>query len=265
MTIFKIITITHTTNNQSTMAKSIKISEFDVSNITVGAPKLNQSGGKNINTNYNIQDGVAGLVFQTPRMLSFGINKWVDPKDANATPICSATLSFMGMDTNPKLKEFHQTLEALDNWAVDAASKNSWEWLSRKNLSRETLDAVYTRCVKVPLDQQTGEPNGKPHSMKIKLKSNASGFTSVFFDKEKNVIPSEELEQIFTKGSHVRALMQCTGFWVAAGKFGLSWKLLQMVVEPRPGFSKEYAFDDSEEADGEADDGQGSFTVVKRN
>ena len=49
-----------------------------------------------------------------------------------------------------------------------------------------------------------------------------------------------------------------------AGKFGLSWKLLQMVVEPRAGFSKEYAFDDSEEAEAEVDDGQGSFTVVKR-
>jgi hypothetical protein len=245
------------------MAKSIKLSEFDVNNIKVSAPKVNQAGGKNITTNYNLADDVIGLVFQTPRMLSFGVNKWVDPNNPNATPICSVTLSFMGMDTNPKLQEFHEALSALDNWAVDAASKNSWEWLSRKNLSRETLDTVYTHCIKVPLDQQTGEPNGKPHSMKIKLKSNDSGFSSVFFNKEKNIIPSEELELHFNKGSNVRALIQCTGFWVAAGKFGLSWKLLQMVVEPRPVFGKEYAFDDSEE-DGEKTEADDDFTMVKR-
>jgi hypothetical protein len=226
---------------------SIKFSDFSAENIKVSSPKVNQAGGKNINTTYDLPDGPVGLIFQTPRMLTFGVNTWDDPKDSSAKPKHSVTLSFMGMDANPKLQEFHQTLEALDAWAVEAAGKNSWEWLSRKNLSRETLDTIYTHCIKVPLDSQTGEPNGKPHSMKVKLASNASGFNCVFFDKERNPIPSEDVEKYLTKGSHVRALIQCTGFWVAGGKFGLSWKLLQMVVEPRPTIGKEYAFNDDEE------------------
>jgi hypothetical protein len=67
-----------------------------------------------------------------------------------------------------------------------------------------------------------------------------------FFDKSKSVIPSSEVDNVFNKGSHIRALIQCTGIWVAAGKFGLSWKIVQMVVEPRPGIGSSYAFDDDE-------------------
>lgn len=229
-------------------ANTIKISEFSVSNLTTAVPKVNQNGGKNISVNYKQESGNTSLMFQTPRMLSFGINKWVDPKKPESDAVCSVTFSFVGSDQNPKLQEFHDALQQLDEWAITTAQKNSWEWLARKNLSRETIETNYTRCIKVPLDQTTGEPNGKPHSLKIKLKSNEKGYMCTFFDKEKNVIESSNVDQVFNKGSHIRALIQCTGFWIAAGKFGLSWKIVQMVVEPRPGIGSSYAFDDEEDS-----------------
>lgn len=228
------------------MASTIKISEFSVSNLSTSVPKINQNGGKNITVNYKQDSGTSMMMFQTPRMLSFGVNKWVDPKNPNAEPVCSVTFSFVGMDQNSKLQEFHDAMNQLDEWAIDTAHKNSWEWLARKNLSRETIETNYTRCIKVPLDKETGEPSGKPHSLKIKLKSNDSGYATTFFDKEKNLIPSSDVDTVFNKGSHIRALIQCTGFWVAAGKFGLSWKIVQMVVEPRPGIGSGYAFDDED-------------------
>ena len=227
-------------------ASTIKTSEFSVSNLSTAVPKVNQNGGKNISVNYKQDSGSTSMMFQTPRMLSFGVNKWVDPKKPESEPVCSVTFSFVGMDQNQKLAEFHDTLQQLDEWAITTAQKNSWEWLARKNLSRETIETNYTRCVKVPLDQATGEPNGKPHNLKIKLKSNDSGYMCTFFDKSKNIIPSSNVDEVFNKGSHIRALIQCTGIWVAAGKFGLSWKIVQMVVEPRPGIGSGYAFDDED-------------------
>ncbi len=225
----------------------LKLKEFDSSNLVCSAPKaLNAMGAKSINLNYKFNDGQAPITFQTPWMRSFGINQWVDPKNPNAEPVCSVTFSFVGMDQNSKLQEFHDAMNQLDEWAIDTAHKNSWEWLARKNLSRETIEAVYTRCVKVPVDRATGEPSDKPHNLKIKLKSNESGYATTFFDKEKNLIPSSDVDTVFNKGSHIRALIQCTGFWVAAGKFGLSWKIVQMVVEPRPGIGSSYAFDDED-------------------
>jgi hypothetical protein len=213
----------------------IKFPEFSTENISASVAKVNQNGGKNISLGYKTDSTTLELAFQTPRMLSFGINKWVDPKKPDSTPACSVTFSFMGMAENPKLQEFHQTLKAIDDWAIDLGTKNSWEWLARKNLSRETIAAIYTPCVKVSFDQQTGEPNGKPHSMKSKFKTNKGTITTLFFNKERENIPNEDIETVFNKGSHVRALLQCTGIWVIAGKFGLSWKVLQMIVEPRAG------------------------------
>jgi hypothetical protein len=232
------------------MSKSmLKVSDFLTTNISISTPKVNQNGGKNITVSYKFEDMVVGMIFQTPRMLSFGINKWTDPKNPTGEPICSVTLSFLGSEVNEKLRDFHTILDQLDEWAIQTALTNCWEWLGRKNLSRETIQAIYTKTIKIPIDKVTGEPNGKPHNMKLKLKSNASGYMATFFDKDKVSISNSDIEQIFNKGSHVRSLIQCTGIWIAAGKFGLTWKIIQMVVEPRPNtnIGAAYAFDDDDE------------------
>ena len=228
----------------------IKVNEFSTSNISIGTPKVNQNGGKNITVSYKMPEMAVGMIFQTPRMLSFGINKWTDPKNPSSEPSCSVTLSFVGSEQNEKLRDFHTILNQLDKWAIQTALTNCWEWLGRKNLSRETIEAIYTKTIKIPIDKATGEPNGKPHNMKLKLKSNSSGYMATFFDKDKISISNSDIDKTFNKGSHVRSLIQCTGIWIAAGKFGLTWKIIQMVVEPRltTNIGSTYAFDDDDES-----------------
>ena len=229
------------------MTTSINLSDFCIENIVFASSKLTPNGGKSIPLTYKQNEGTINFVFQTPRMLSFGINIWKDPKNPNLEPVYNITMSFVGMENNPKLEEFHKVINLIDHWALDTASKNSWDWLSRKDLSPETIKSNYTPSIKVPLDGTTGEPNGKPHSLKIKIKAKDSGFQTVFFDKDKNIIPGADIQNVFNMGSHVRAMIQCTGFWTNSGRFGLSWKILQMIVEPRiiKRFT-EYAFEDDE-------------------
>jgi hypothetical protein len=225
------------------MTSSIILDEFCAQNIIFGSSKLTPNGGKSIPLTYKQNDEIINLVFQTPRMLSFGINKWQDPKNSSADPVYTITMSFVGMDQNQKLQDFYKAIASIDVWALEAVSKNSWDWLSRKNLPQETIKSIYNPCIKVPVDGN----NGKPHNMKIKIKAKDSGFQTVFFDKDKNIILGENIQTVFNMGSHVRAMIQCTGFWTIAGKFGLSWKILQMIVEPRiiKTFT-EYAFEDDE-------------------
>jgi hypothetical protein len=226
---------------------SINLNEFSTENIVFGSSKLIPNGGKSIPLSYKINDDTVNFVFVTPRMLSFGINSWRDPKNSKADPVYTITMSFLGIENNPKLGEFYKAIGLIDEWALEAASKNSWDWLSRKNLSRETIKSIYNPCIKIPLDGNTGLPNGKPHSIKIKIKAKDDGFQTTFFDKEKNVIPGSEIEKVFNIGSYTRSMIQCTGFWTTAGKVGLSWKILQMIVEPRISNRidfKEYAFED---------------------
>ena len=83
--------------------------------------------------------------------------------------------------------------------------------------------------------------------MKLKLAETDSGFATSFFNMNKESIEASDVDGIFTKGTKVRALIQCIGFWIAAGKFGLSWKLKQMLLDPPTRIGKAYAFDDDEE------------------
>jgi hypothetical protein len=226
----------------------LKLKEFDSSNLVCSAPKaLNAMGAKSVNLNYKFNDGQSPITFQTPWMRSFGINQWVDPKNANAEPKLSVTLSFMGSEENESVTAFKEFLESIDEWAIDTAHKNAWEWLKTKSAPRDTIAFNYTRSLKVPVDQATGEPNGKPANMKLKLNKRDGGFDTSFFNTDKQVIPADEVDGFFNKGSKVRALVQCTGFWIAAGKFGLSWKLKQMIIEPSARIGKAYAFNDDEE------------------
>merc|ERR1712028_122738 len=65
-----------------------------------------------------------------------------------------------------------------------------------------------------------------------------------------------ELSEVLVKGAKVQALIQCVGLWFAGGKYGCSWKVLQIKVTPPQGVSGYSFIEDSsdEEGDGEGED-----------
>jgi hypothetical protein len=226
----------------------LNVAEFSVENLIPSAPKqLNTMGAKSVGLNYKFKDAQSLITVQTPWMKSFGINKWVDEKKPDDAPKLSVTLSFGGMESNGEIQALHDFLAQLDEWAIDYVHKNSWELLKVKNAPRATIAFNYTRSFKTPVDRSTGEPSGKPDNMKLKITQNDSDYSASFFSMDKIRIPADEVESKFTMGSNVRGLIQCTGFWIAAGKFGLSWKLKQMIIDPPSRIGKDYAFDDSHE------------------
>jgi hypothetical protein len=232
------------------MSTILKLNTFDASNLIASAPKpMGNMGGKSISVNYKFPEGQSPITIQTSWMRSFGINKWLNPNDESAPAKLSVTLSFQGVETDAKINELKDVLQGIDEWAIDTAHKNSWEWLKTKSAPRDTIAFNYTRSFKFPVDKETGEPNGKPATMKIKLDRarDSDDYTATFFNKDRTLISSGDVESVFTMGSKVRGLIQCTGFWVAAGKFGLSWRLKQMIVDPSSRIGKEYAFDDDAE------------------
>ncbi len=224
----------------------LNVTEFSADNLIASAPKqLNPMGAKSVGLNYKFDDCQSLITLQTPWMKSFGINKWQDEKKPEEAPKLSVTLSFGGVESNDDIKNLHDFLHELDEWAIDYVHKNSWELLKVKNAPRATIAFNYTRSFKTPVDRSTGEPTGKPDNMKLKVTRNGADYSASFFDVNKNRINADDVESKFTMGSNVRALIQCTGFWIAAGKFGLSWKLKQMIIDPPTRIGREYAFDDS--------------------
>ena len=61
--------------------------------------------------------------------------------------------------------------------------------------------------------------------MTIPTKDNV--FTCEVYDDKRERVDLNELQ---TKGARVSAIIQCNGVWFAGGKFGISWRVVQMRV-----------------------------------
>jgi hypothetical protein len=177
------------------------------------------------------------IVLQTPEMFApFGMQKWDNDK-------YSIDLSFKGLEGRDSLKMFYDKMSELDEKLIDDGVANSFEWLKKKGASREVVKALYTRLVRHPVDKNTGEISTKyPPTFKLTLPWKNGAFQCEVFDSNRNLV---DLSTVETKGSRIVAIIQCLGIWVAAGKYGCTWKVLQMRVAP-PQKIKGYAFKETE-------------------
>ena len=208
-------------------------SDFDVSSVTYGVPRSNENGGKSVYLSLH----KSPVVIQTPEMFApFGKQEWSNDKGVTKYTL---DLSFKGMESRDTLKTFYDKMNELDEKLIDDGLANSFDWLKRKGASREVVQALYTRLVRHPVDKNTGEIVTKyPPTFKLTLPWKDGAFQCEVYDGKRNQVDLNTLE---TKGARVTAIIQCLGIWVAAGKYGCTWKVLQMKVVP-PQSIKGYAF-----------------------
>jgi len=211
--------------------------DFSVKDVHYGTPRTLDSGGKSIYMAFN----KAPIVLQTPQMWApFGKQKWENDK---GTPKFTLDLSFKGMDSSPALETFYNKMTELDNKLVEDGVTNSFDWLKKKSVSSEVVSNLYTKLVRHHHDKDTGELTNKyPPTFKLTLPWKDGAFSCEVYDNNKQLV---DLNTIETKGCRVTAIIQCLGIWVAAGKFGCTWKVLQMRVVP-PQTIKGYAFKEVE-------------------
>lgn len=229
--------ITDKNTYKKSTSNRINFETFETSKLVEKSVKTNAVGGKSIAINYMYNKELENLVVQTPRMLTFGIDSY---NQNTNFPNYSITFSFIGMEKDEKVQKFYSFLEKLDTWGKELAIKNSWEWLGFKNVSIDTIKTNYYDTIKIHLDK-SGKIN---YSCRFKIKKLGSGYTTAFYTKDKVLIENENVTSICNKGSYARALLECNGFWISSGKLGISWKVKQIVVEPRIDLSREYAFTD---------------------
>jgi hypothetical protein len=75
-----------------------------------------------------------------------------------------------------------------------------------------------------------------PPDVKVSLKKkrDSDDFDCAFYDAQNKQIKGVPLEDMVVKRSEITALIQCTGVWFAGGKFGCSWKAVQMRLDKVP-------------------------------
>ena len=210
-----------------------KPKNFNSGSLSFSEVKTNQYGGKSVYIRYNDDK----FRVQTPEMnLPYGLNEDVITDDATGEVKghkYSVNLSFKGMDQDTpegkKLQEFHRMLERVDDLVVKEGHKNALPWLRQKGASKEVIKALYNSQIKVSRDKDTQEPDGRyPDTIKSKIVFWDGVFKTEVYNESRELV---DLKESLVKGTVGKALLECVGVWFAGGKFGVSWKVIQMRVK----------------------------------
>lgn len=240
------------------MSSIVQPSAFSVSKVSVSQPKVLDSGGKLAYVNYGDS---RSLLIQTPSLPSpFGMNVF----DKNGPPKYSLDLALRGYQEAGKVKAFYDALSSLDEYMIDLGVKNSKLWF-KADMKREVIQAFYTPIVKFGRDKE-GNQTPYPPNVKLQLRKNREGaFETEFYGEDARSNPKAKpldleetpLETFLVKKVEVTALMQCTGVWFAGGKYGLSWKAVQVRLDSVPAGLRGYGFvNDEEEAPAQSSGGE---------
>lgn len=226
------------------MSSSIVVpSAFSSSKVTVSQLKLLESGGKQAYVNY---DGRPLLMQVGSLETPFGLSVY----DKATPPKYTVDLKLAGYDdasNNPKTAAVYTAMAALDEYVIQHAVKNSRAWF-KADMNIDMARMLYTPSVRFAKDAD-GNVKPYPPTLKVQLRQRDGKFETAVYDSDKRPLTDIPLEDVLVKKAFLTALIQCTGVWIAGGKFGLSWKAVQIRADKIPDSIRGFAFlDDGDEA-----------------
>jgi len=221
------------------MAETVILAtEFDCSIIKYTNPKAGGSGGKSVNI-LNRKTNTR-LNISTPVMLTWGASDYVDPSTGKGNGKFEMALQFPTEEyNNPDAIAFLDNMKKFEQKIKDDALIYSKEWFGKLHKSADVVEALYTPMLKYSKDKSTGEPDlNKAPSIRVKIPIWEGVWKcEVYDDDGAKIFPNTNgltPVDLIPKATLVSVLMTCGGIWFANGKFGITWKLVQsMVQKPR--------------------------------
>ncbi len=206
---------------------------FSVNSFSYGTPVTNARGGKSIKIR-DVKNNT--LVLSGPLILTWGINKMVDEETGKVSYNMPLQMPD-GEYGTASSRKFYNLMKDFENRILDDAVKYSKEWFGKPKMSREVAEALFTPILKYPKDKTTSEPDyTRAPTMRVKIPYWEGKFNLELYDPERQPIftPNMEIdvpfETLVPKASHIAPALQCTGLWFAAGKFGVTFQLVQGIV-----------------------------------
>jgi hypothetical protein len=209
------------------------------SDITFADPKVNpKTSGKSVGIINNKTKSSLKLRF--PLALTWGAQQFVD--QTSGREAYSMSIQFPGDGyTTPQTQKWLESMIAMEEVVLTHVMTNWKKLFNKPPPSREVADALYTRSLKYSKDPNTGEVNmTKSPTMKVKLGYWDGKFDCEIYSPDGKMLYSQETHpnsspvELIPKASQTAVIVQCGGVWFAGGKFGVTWKLVQAVVKPKP-------------------------------
>ena len=215
-------------------------SEFNPkTDIAFADPKVNpKTSGKSVGIIST--KNKSSLKLRFPLSLTWGAQLYTDPSSGRESYSMSIQFPGDGYKT-PQTDKWLDAMMAMEEVVLTHVMANWKKLFNKPTPSREVADALYTRSLKYSKDQATGEVNmTKSPTMKVKLGYWDGKFDCEIYSPEGKMLFSNETHpnsspvELIPKASQTAVIVQCGGIWFAGGKFGVTWKLLQAVVKPKP-------------------------------
>jgi len=204
------------------MVKIYDYNSIDIDNLVYDDPNQGKMGGQYV----KITNGPNKILIQTPKSyLPFGINRYEGGYGTTYS-----------IDISSNNETFNNFLNKFDELNKKRAQENMNKWFS-KNLDEDAINQIYKTQLKK-------SDSNYPPLMRIKIPTNSKGPLITIFDIDKNVISLDQVQ----KQCDVSAVIELTGLYFKAKEFGMSWKVVQLMVYPRLNLNT-YAFVDDDDDD----------------
>ena len=209
-------------------ASVLVATSFDAKQLRASEVKETAGGAAQVYLNY----GTGRIRVQAPRVrVPFDAGSW----NNNGKP--KSSFSFEGRESNPRLQAFFNLLQAVDDFAVDLAAKNpfAFKLACPAGSSRDMVKMFLSPAIKFSKDKKTGAIRTEyapTFSGALKQKRTKDGRTLEeydcdLFDGDKNKIADVTPVDVLRRNAEVIPVLDATGIWIAGGKFGVTWKLVQ--------------------------------------
>ena len=217
-------------------------SKFNANDVKYTSPKANSSGGKAINILNKTTNSTLRL--STPLMLTWGASDYVD-QNGQGNGKYEMSLQFPNDEyKNDETELFFKNMRELEDKIKADALTYSKEWFGKKHPNAEVINALWTPMLKYSKDKVTGDYDmTKPPRLVVKLPLWEGVWRCEIYDVDQQRLypdvsnPAVSPLDLLVKGSNVAVIIQCGGLWFANGKFGITWKLSQAVVQRKQTFA----------------------------
>ena len=211
------------------MASVITPESFNAASLSVSPIKVNEkTGAKSCFLNY--QGGKVLIQTAVEMRCPYGLNVFTGLNgEKAANPDYSIDLDLAGYDGEGEIADYYKMMVAFENYAKQEGLKNRRQWFKDDDLDLKMVGKMFSSTIKFPKDK---DGNPKPYPPTQKVKMNIGGkpdMATKFYDPEGTPLHGDPKTLLGT-GSKVTAILQCGGLWFAAGKFGITWRVNQVIV-----------------------------------
>ncbi len=214
----------------------VKAKSFTPSEVTYKPATVDSRGGKKVQLRLSGQP----LVISAPMMFTWGVNERVDENSGRVS--YDVSLVFEN-DKSSGVASFCEKMKELQDKILEDAVANSKAWFGKSKMSKEVAEAMMYPILKYPKDKMSGEPDySRNPSMKLKIPFWEGKFNIELYDTKSKPIflPTKDgcegpqgdktPVDVVPSRSYIKGLIACNGLWMAGGRFGVTWKLVQAQV-----------------------------------